>query len=137
MSWKDDFVAKYGEGAYERRLARERQWREENQDKVRERGNQEQCRKGGKHYAKGLEYSRTGIPGERARIRVKHAARWRPYKCILAVDSVNHHQWVSGTSKYTGVALVEKHQHQQGIIDVIQIMEGEITIFTEAELRER
>ena len=36
---------------------------------------------------------------------------------------------------YRGLALVEADQHTHGFIDVIKILDGEITIFTEAELR--
>lgn len=39
-----------------------------------------------------------------------------------------------GTAKYTDVALVESNPHQYGYIDVIQILEGKITLLTEKEI---
>ena len=35
------------------------------------------------------------------------------------------------------MALVEKGAHRYGIINVIQILEGEITVFSEKELKEQ
>jgi len=40
-----------------------------------------------------------------------------------------HHEWVSGTAKYRGVALVDAELHRHGIIKVIEVLEGEITLF--------
>jgi hypothetical protein len=48
-----------------------------------------------------------------------------------------HHQWIPETADYTGLALVEAKPHKHGIIDVIQILEGAITVFSEKELREQ
>ena len=42
---------------------------------------------------------------------------------------------IPGTADYRGAALVEPIQHQYGIIDPIVILEGEITLLTEAEIR--
>jgi hypothetical protein len=109
-------------------------WRVEHPEVVRA-SNQERGRKGGKHYMKTLEYYRTGIPGERKRIRTKHQIHYRPYKKMIAPNSQLHHQWVPGTSNYTGLALVEADQHMHGIINVIEILEGKITLLTEEEIR--
>ncbi|MBE9592360.1 MAG: hypothetical protein IMF19_02660 [Proteobacteria bacterium] len=133
---EEEFIKRYSEAVYEKHLGRNRKWAERNPDKVRN-ANHEASRKGGRRYAEKLKYDRTGISGERARIRVKHANRYRVYKQIIAPGSQVHHSWRPGSSKYDGVALVEKDQHRHGIIDVIQILKGEITIFTEAGLRER
>jgi hypothetical protein len=146
---KNDFIAKYGKEAYAKRLWKtsmwqkahptergviRKKWNEKNLEKIRE-FNQEHCRKGGKYYEKTLKYNQTGISGERAKIRTQHANKWRPYKKIIALDSQLHHQWRSGTSEYDGLALVEKNSHMHGIIDVIQILEGEITLLTEEEIQ--
>lgn len=85
-----------------------------------------------KHYR---EHQSTGIPGERNSIRNKHRSRYRKYKQIIAPDSQIHHEWIGGTAEYQGMALVEKYQHQYGFIDVIQILEGEITLFSEADIK--
>ena len=76
-----------------------------------------------------------GIPHEKELIRQKHSRKWTLYKKIIAPESQQHHQWLPGTADYIGVALVEKDQHMHGYIDVIQILEGEITLFTEEEIR--
>lgn len=183
MSWKEDYIKRYGEAAHEKMRAQNRAWYQANRKKslarnqawaeanperirvlsrirsaafrknhperakVRDRvwrdANPEKVkmksyakdRKGGKYYEKKLEYNRTGLAGERNRVRAKHGRLWGPYKRIIAPDSVQHHQWRPGTAKYDGVALVEKDQHQYGIIDVIQILEGKITLLTEEEVR--
>lgn len=97
----------------------------------------EHSNKGGKFYEQTLVYNTTGLRGERTKRRVKDANHWRPYKKIIASDSQIHHAWCPNSAECTGVALVEKDQHMHGIIDVIQILDGEITVFTEKEIRER
>ena len=92
-------------------------------------------RKGGKYYEKKLKYNRTGLRAERHKIRTIHAHNWKPYKDIIAPNSQIHHSWQPGTAEYSGVALVEKDAHQHGIIDVIEILEGAITVFIEKELQ--
>jgi hypothetical protein len=82
-----------------------------------------------------LEYNRTGIPGEKTRIRYKHGREWKPYKDIIAPDSQIHHEWVPETAEYRGVALVEKDAHMHGFVDVIEILDGEITLLTEEEVK--
>jgi hypothetical protein len=166
MSWKDNFIAKYGIEAYERRLARRREWgrqlpggeaqrsqdrrdadpeqarehdrawRERNPDKVKAKG-KKISRKDGAYYAKKQKYKQTGIPGEREHIRMRHAHQYKPYKDIIAPESQIHHEWVPQTADYRGVALVEKDQHMHGIVDVIQILDGEITLLSEKEIREQ
>jgi len=104
-------------------------------DKARQR---EGTHKGGKYYAQRRQHQMNGIPHEKELIRSKHANLYRAYKRLIAQESQIHHGWLNdGTSNYRGVALVEKNQHQHGYIDVIQILEGEITLFTEAEIRNR
>jgi hypothetical protein len=146
---KSECIAKYGKEAWRKQLAQSRAWqkahreednarskkyREEHPEEVRV-DNQESYRKGGKRYNKTLEYKRTGIPGEKNRIRMKHARLYKPYKAIIAPDSQIHHEWVPETSDYRGVALVEANPHRYGIIDVIQIVDGEITLLTEEEIK--
>lgn len=133
---KVEFIRKYGEAAYEKQLQQGRnrfaQWRENKPEKV-SANNHEKNRKGGKYYSHCLKYNSTGLSGKRHRIRIKHAVFYRPYKKIIAPESQIHHQWVPRTADYTGVALVEADQHRYGYIDVIQILEGEITLLTEEE----
>ena len=128
-----------------------KEWREANQEKVKAYGrgwrelnpdkviadNQEHNRKGGKFYEHQLEYNRTGLQGERNRIRGKHNRKYYSFKQIIAPGSEIQHEWLPGTANYRGVALVEKDQHRHGIIKVIQILEGKITLFTEKEIREQ
>lgn len=116
--------------------ARARKYKEEHLEQVRA-NDQEASRKGGKRYEKMLAYSRTGIPGDKKKIRRKHARQYKPYKDIIAPESQIHHQWVNGTAKYTGMALVKADQHMHGFVDVIQILEGKITVFLEEELMNR
>jgi hypothetical protein len=68
---------------------------------------------------------------------MRHGYYWRPYKNIIAPGSQLHHNWIPGTADYTGLALVEADQHMRGFIEVIQILEGKITLFTEKEIREQ
>lgn len=148
---KAERIKRYGEEAYEKHLAQTRAWykahREEEKVKVRawreenpekERAIQhEKSRKGGKCYDKKLEYNKTGIPGEKMKIRRKHNKEYKPFKDIIAPDSQIHHEWIPQTAEYRGVALVEKDPHQYGIIDVIQILDGKITLLTEEAVRNR
>jgi len=146
---KEEFIKRKGEAAYAEKLAkrraltrthraeaaaRTRAWAEANPEKVEER-NHEISRKGGRHYERHLKYKRTGIPGEKSIIRSMHGDKWRSYKQIIAPDSQIHHEWKPESAEYDGVALVERVQHQHGIVDVIRILKGEITLFTEEEIR--
>ena len=134
---KRAFIQKYGEKEYQKYLERNneacRKWREVNHEQVEMNGKEQNC-KGGKYYEKTKEYNRTGLRRERNIIRGKHQRKWKLYKDFIAPDSQLHHQWLPETADYRGVALVEANQHMRGIIDVIQILEGEITLFTEAEV---
>lgn len=146
---KAERIARYGEAAWEKHLEQKRayykahkeernaatkNYHEEHPEQVIA-NNQEIHRKGGSRYAKHLEYKRTGIPGDKNKIRSKHANLYKPYKDIIAPDSQIHHEWVPKTDEYTGVALVEKEAHMHGFVDVIQILDGEITLLTEEEVR--
>lgn len=161
---KEERIARYGEEAYERRLAQGREYkkahreeqtaykkkyreehpqqekaaskkrREANPEKVKARNN-EIGRKGGKYYDHTLDYNRTGLRGARKRIRTMHQNQYRPYKQIIAPDSQLHHEWIPETSDYRGVALVEADAHMHGFVDVIEILDGKITLLTEDEVR--
>ena len=131
---KEEYIKRYGKAAYEKMQQQCQEWKRDHPEKVKASG-KEQCRKGGKHYKQFIKHRSIGIPHERGLVRMKHGHLYRPYKKIIAPDSVLHHQWQVGTANYDGVALVEKQQHQHGYIDVVQILEGEITLFTEAEVR--
>lgn len=149
MSWKDDFILKHGEAAYDEHLvrcrvyhkahpeqekARNKRYYEEHPEEVRAKSH-ETNRKGGRHYDKQLKKDHTGLRGKRSSIRHKHGKQYRPYKNIIAPDSQLHHQWRPETAEYDGIALVEKGQHMHGFINPIQILEGEITLFTEEDIR--
>ena len=160
---KEDFIARYEEAKWKRHLAQCRKYREEHPEEIKAykkkyreahreaekkynakyykehpgevlAANQESCRKGGKYYKKFLEYQHTGLRGERNSVRDKHGFKWRAYKNIIAPESQIHHEWIPETADYKGVALVETDQHMHGIIDVIEILEGEIRLSTEAEI---
>ena len=147
---KEERIKRYGEAAYDKMLQQQRDWhaqyreecnvvsqawREANPEKAKAH-HQESGRKGGKRYRKKLVYQRTGIPGERNRIRLKHTRLYRTIKEAIP-NSVFHHEWIPGSAKYRGVALVDKEAHLYGIINVIKVMEGKITLFTEKEIREQ
>jgi hypothetical protein len=127
---KEEFIKRYGGEAYEKVLEQNRQWAEANPEKIKAKDH-ERNRKGGKYYDKKRAYLKMGVPGERNIVRTIHARRWRKYKRIIAPDSQIHHEWLSGTSRYRGIALVERDAHQHGIIDVIEILEGAITVLLE------
>ena len=147
---KDIIISEHGKDAYDKMLAQNRayykthkgqvnatqkRYREEHLEEVIA-VTREQCRKGGRRYAKALAYSQIGIPGEKRRIRVKHTQHYKPYKDIIAPDSQLHHLWRPQSALYDGLALVEKDKHMRGFINVIKILEGEITVFTEEKLRD-
>ena len=150
MATKEDFIRMYGEEAYEEEKEASkksywadpkrnndmcRTWREAHPDEVR-KNSIEQCNKGGKYYEKTKEYNNTGLRNRRNQVRKKHRRFYLPYKKIIAPESQLHHCWIKGTSNYRGIALVEADMHRYGIIDVIRILEGEITLFTEKEISE-
>ena len=162
---KAEIIKIYGEEAYKKRSERSRAWYyahkeganarskkyyEEHPEKAKvavkkyndchpeqlKATHNEQNRKGGKHYEHTLEDNRSGLRGERNAIRHKDGKKWRPYKNIIAPDSQIHHEWVPLTAEYTGVALVEADAHIHGFIDVIEILDGKITLLTEEEVKE-
>jgi len=148
---KREFIARYGEEKYEKYMEQGRQWIEAHPERVKElnrqrykanpekakKYNHNRDRKGGKFYLKTLKYSNSGLRGERNKIRHLHERKWREFKKIIAPGSQIHHSWVPQTAEYAGVALVESVAHIHGIIDVIKILDGEITLFTEKEIREQ
>ena len=109
-------------------------WRSQHPDIVKQK-NREIWSAGGKYYAKNILYNKTGLRRERNKIRNIDSVRFRNFKRIIAPNSIIHHQWIPGTSNFSGSALVEKKAHQYGFIDVIQILDGEITVLTEEELK--
>jgi hypothetical protein len=135
---KEEYIEKYGEKAYNKMVvastASARVWRAKNPEGVLRRSRQF-SRKGGKYYKKRMLYNRTGLQGERNSVRNKHQKKYRTYKRIIAPWSRIHHERIPETAEYRGVALVEADQHMHGIVDVIEILEGEITIATEEEIR--
>jgi hypothetical protein len=137
---KEERIKRYGEEAYEKKLEQNRErnekWQEEHPEEVIA-NNQEIHRRGGKYYDKHLKDNRTGLRGDRNRIRKKHAKQYKPYKDIIAPDSQIHHEWVPRTSEYTGMALVEKDAHMHGFVDVIEILDGKITLLTEEEVKKK
>ena len=150
---KGEFIRRYGESAWERGIQQAKDWQKDHPKEVRERCRKwyrthpeeviarnkkvgrELSRKGGKYYEAKVLYQSTGLQGERGKIRRKHANHYRPYKQIIALDSQIHHEWIPNTSDYRGMALVEKNQHMHGYIDVIQILEGEITLLNEEAIQ--
>ena len=133
---KEERIKRYGEVAYGKKLQQDRDWRKANPEKVKNQQNEE-SHKGGTHYERMLKYNTTGLRGERHRIRMKHAKQYCPFKQIIAPETQIHHEWIFGTAEYTGVALVETKPHQYGIIDVIKILEGKITLLSEKEIKEQ
>lgn len=146
---KKERILRYGEEAYqeaknqgrarytkhhEEDNKRSAKWRETHPKELitsaKDRG-----RKGGKYYGKALEYMRTGLPYKRNLVRHNHRRKWNPFKRIIAPKTQIHHEWVPETANYRGVGLVEPDQHIYGYIDVIQILEAEITLLTEPEIR--
>jgi len=149
---KEEIIRQYGEEAWQKKLARGRayykahkeqekattkKWKEEHPEEVmasNTRSHQE-LKKGGKYYDKKLEYEHTDLRGERKAIRGKHQRDYKPYKKIIAPESQIHHEWIPQTAEYRGVALVEKDAHMHGFVDVIEILDGKITLLTEEEVK--
>lgn len=144
---KEEYILKYGQAAYKKRLEQSQTWRTNNPEQVKielqewRGANPEKVKathhenlKGGKYYKKMRLYEMTGLRHARSLIRRKHQKKWTPFKQIIAPESQIHHEWIPETANFRGVALVEADQHMHGFIDVIQILEGEITLLTEAEI---
>ena len=131
--YKGERIRKYGEAAYEKKLQQGREWHAAHPEELKA-SSQETNRKGGKHYEKRRAYNMQGLRHKRGLVRGKHNRKWASYKRLIAPDSALHHEWIPETANYRGVALVEADQHKYGYVDVIQILEGEITLLTEAEI---
>lgn len=132
---KEEYIKRYGKEAYEKMHQQSQDWKKKNPEKAKAES-REASHKGGKYYEQHRRHQMEGITHEKELVRGKHVKHYHPYKKIIAPDSELHHSWKNdGTAGYIGVALVEKDQHRHGYIDVIQILEGEITLFTEAEIR--
>lgn len=133
---KEETIRRYGVAAYEKHKARVAKWEKDNPEKVAAT-KAEQNRKGGKHYDKTRLHQMTGLPHLKVLVRGSHSRIYGKYKRIIDPTGLTHlhHQWIPNTPDYTGVALVEKNQHQHGYIDVIKILEGEITLMTEESIR--
>ena len=138
---KEERIKRYGKDAYAKHLAQMGIWRVKNPEKVKTnilRANHEQNRKGGRHYEKRLKDAHKGLRHARDTVRHRDGRGYRPYKQIVAPDSQLHHNWAgSDSAEYTGLALVEADAHMHGFIDVIEILDGKITLFTEAEVRKQ
>ena len=135
---KEEYIERYGKEKYEKHIEDTIQWQQGNSELVREnskRKNKNWCQKEGKFYEKMRQYQMGGIPHTKNIIRCKHRRIWQVFKQIIAPNSQIHHEWIPETANYRGVALVETDQHIHGFIDVIQILEGEITLFSETEIR--
>ena len=72
---------------------------------------------------------------KRNRIRARHVEQLRKYKDQRAPGCHIHHEWIPGTATYRGVAFVEAKAHFKGIIKVIEVLDGEITLFVEKRQR--
>ena len=132
---KDKIIEKHGEEGYKKYKEERAEWGLAHRETTLKR-QRKRDKKGTESYEKKRFYQMTGIPHAKKLIRGKHQERWNPFKQLIAPNSVLHHEWLPGTADYAGVALVETDQHMHGFIDVIQILEGEITLFTEAEVRQ-
>ena len=121
----------------ELRQNRHKKWVLKNPGAVKKRNN-EIARKGGKRYDAYLIYKHSGLQGEKNRIRAKHSALYKPLKNLIDPNgdlTQLHHEWVVASLEYRGCAIVEKKPHRIGIIKPIVILEGEITLLTEKEVR--
>lgn len=130
---KKSTLKRVGGKKYDRMLKMSREWHHKHPDRAKA-FNDELNRKGGKYYEKGRLAQSTGIQGERNKVRRRDGNRFRKHKRFFAQESQIHHQWIPGTAEHTGIALVEKDKHMHGIIDVIFILAGEITLSTEERL---
>lgn len=139
---KKEFIKRYGQSKYEEMLkqrrgrtrnsylGKQKEWRDANPEVIKFH-HAAANRKGGMHYEKRLRENREGLQGDRGRIRRIDGNRFRRYKPFFAKQSQLHHEWIPGTAKYRGIALVEQEQHMRSIIDVFMVLEGEITVFNE------
>ena len=130
---KEEVIRRFGKEEFKRRLQLTKAWNEKHPERVKEL--HEGYKKGGKYYQHHLKYQTTGLQSKRNAVRNRHWHHFYKYKMIIAPESQIHHEWIQGTADYRGVALVETNQHQHGFIDVIEIIEEKITLFTETEIR--
>lgn len=131
---KEKIIEHFGQQFYDKRLASAREWKRTHPKIVRENSHQSN-RKGGKYYKRHLRYQHSGLQGARNKIRAMDARRWTKYKKFVAPDSQIHHAWRHNSSDCDGVALVETNAHRHGVIDVILILEGNITLLIEEKRR--
>ena len=133
---KDGRIKQWGAEAYKRELALSKIWKKKNPEKTK-RYAAERNRVGGKHYLEARRKNMEGLRHERAKRRSRDAKKYHLYKKVIDPTGLTqvHHSWYSNSVECEGLALVEKDQHQHGYIKVIQILEGEITLFTEEFLR--
>jgi hypothetical protein len=135
---KEEYITRYGIGSYKKQQKQTRNWIKEHPKEVGEfkkKWEGSQVRNGGKYYTKTQCYKRTGIQGRKNKVRKHHSDIWRKYKNIIAPGSQIHHEWIPGTANYRGVALVEADQHIHGVIKVIEVLGGEITLLREVDIR--
>ena len=131
--YREERIALYGEEKYEEHLGQIRQWKREHPEQVKA-ANAEYNRKNGKQYDKKIEYDKQELRRKRNIIRACDRKRYRKYKNIIAPDSQIHHEWLPSSAEHRGIALVEADMHMHGFIDVIQVLEGEITLLGEPSL---
>ena len=129
----EERIARYGEEKYQKCLEQSQEWRKSHPEIVKT-SNAEYNRKEGKFYHKKVEDDKKELRQKRNIIRACDRKRYRKFKNIIAPESQIHHEWLPESSNYRGTALVEANPHMMGYINVIKILEGEITIFTEAGL---
>ena len=145
---KEEFIKRRGKAAWKKHLAQSSvwkaahpkevkaaaaRWKAANQEKVKA-SHQEQSRKGGKYYDYWREHFMNGLLHERILVRMRHRKQYHGIK-EATPNTEFHHEWIPGTAKYRGLALVDKEMHRRGIIKVIKLLEGQITLFTEKEVK--
>ena len=84
--------------------------------------------KGGTHYEKEKEYNRTGLRGERHRIRCIHRKAYRLFKKFFGIDTNIHHEWIPGTAKYRSICVLEVEDHKD------KMFENPVLFFTNNQL---
>lgn len=133
---KEETIQRRGEEAYKREMALSKIWWKAHPEKLEEYA-KERNRPGGRYYGTVLRKNKEGLRHKRANRRSRDGQKYRHYKKIIDPNGLTqlHHSWYGGSAECEGVALVEKEQHQHGYIDVIEILEGNITILTEDEIR--
>jgi len=130
----EERTRKYGKEQYEKWQQQIQIWNNNNPKQIKQYQH-ETSRKGGKYYEAHERYASSGVQHLRNLLRSSHRQHYRPYKQIIAPKSQIHHEWIPSTADYRGAALVEADQHMHGFVDVIQILEGKITLLTEEEVR--